>query len=283
MRAQCHPTPAGQTSPLPPSTTPTPNPQPQNEAEPALLRPELASLHRALWRRIATAIQRSSPAAAEAAKEARIAARSTLRPLEATPAYVAGGALHPHQLHAVSWLRRQWGEGNGSVLADERGLGKTATALAFLQSLRADFACSGPLLVLAPAAALPYWQGEFSHWLGAAADVVAFHGSAAARAIVAEHELWLSPACLDGRPLPGGWQLSGRVPLPDVVLARWGGGAGAGADPRGRGWGCGRSIPRPILLSVHPRCAQPPGSQLRGVCRGSRGAQGHHVGGGGAG
>lgn len=67
---------------------------------------------------------------------------------------------------------------------------------------------------------LPCAQGEFAYWLGPAADVLTYHGSAAARAIMAEHELWLAPACLDGRPLPEGWGLAGRVPFPDVVLAR---------------------------------------------------------------
>ncbi len=39
------------------------------------------------------------------------------------------------------------------------GLGKSATVLAFLQSLRADFGCPGPILVVAPADSLPFWEG----------------------------------------------------------------------------------------------------------------------------
>lgn len=60
---------------------------------------------------------------------------------------------------AVNWLRRQWSEGNNAVLADEQGLGKSASVLAFLQGLRADFACPGPVLLVAPAASLPFWEG----------------------------------------------------------------------------------------------------------------------------
>ena len=45
------------------------------------------------------------------------------------------------------------------MLADEQGLGKSASVLAFLQSLRADFACPGPVLLVAPAASLPFWEG----------------------------------------------------------------------------------------------------------------------------
>ncbi len=51
------------------------------------------------------------------------------------PAFVSGGQLHGHQLQALNWLRRQWAKGAGSVLADAQGLGKTAVAIAFLQSL----------------------------------------------------------------------------------------------------------------------------------------------------
>ena len=62
-------------------------------------------------------------------------------------------------LQAINWLREQWSEGNNAVLADEQGLGKSASVLAFLQSLRADFACPGPVLLVAPAASLPFWEG----------------------------------------------------------------------------------------------------------------------------
>lgn len=60
---------------------------------------------------------------------------------------------------AINWLRRQWSEGNNAVLADEQGMGKSASVLAFLRSLRVDFACPGPVLLVAPAASLPFWEG----------------------------------------------------------------------------------------------------------------------------
>ncbi len=68
-------------------------------------------------------------------------------------------SAHPPRLQAINWLRRQWSEGNNAVLADEQGLGKSASVLAFLQSLRVDFACPGPVLLVAPAASLPFWEG----------------------------------------------------------------------------------------------------------------------------
>ena len=52
------------------------------------------------------------------------------------PSWVHGGALYPHQLEAVNWLRRLWAEGRPTLLADGSGLGKTASVITFLQSLR---------------------------------------------------------------------------------------------------------------------------------------------------
>lgn len=71
----------------------------------------------------------------------------------------ASRTTFPRPDQAVNWLRRQWSEGNNAVLADEQGLGKSASVLAFLQSLRADFSCPGPVLLVAPAASLPFWEG----------------------------------------------------------------------------------------------------------------------------
>ncbi len=71
----------------------------------------------------------------------------------------------PHP-QAVSWLHRQWAEGNNAVLADEQGLGKSASVLTFLQSLRADFSCPGPVLLVAPAASLTFWEGACCRGLG---------------------------------------------------------------------------------------------------------------------
>ena len=56
--------------------------------------------------------------------------------LSSQPTWVHGGALYPHQLEAVNWLRRLWAEGRPALLADGGGLGKTASIITFLQSLR---------------------------------------------------------------------------------------------------------------------------------------------------
>lgn len=39
-------------------------------------------------------------------------------------------------LQAVSWLRKKWAQGRDVLLADEKGLGRTATVITLLQSLR---------------------------------------------------------------------------------------------------------------------------------------------------
>ncbi len=54
---------------------------------------------------------------------------------------------HPPHPQMVNWLRQQWSEGNNPLLADDSGLGKTASVLTFLRSLRQDFGCPGPVLV----------------------------------------------------------------------------------------------------------------------------------------
>ena len=64
------------------------------------------------------------------------AAQQGVQDLAAQPSWVHGGALYPHQLEAANWLRRLWAEGRPALLADGGGLGKTASVVTFLQSLR---------------------------------------------------------------------------------------------------------------------------------------------------
>ena len=46
---------------------------------------------------------------------------------------------------------------------------------------------------------LKMWEGEWEFWGQQGLNVVSYNGSAAARNVIAEHELWLAPGCLDGR------------------------------------------------------------------------------------
>ena len=43
------------------------------------------------------------------------------------------------------------------------------------------------------------WEGEWDFWGQQGLHVVSYNGSAAVRNVIAEHELWLAPGCLDGR------------------------------------------------------------------------------------
>lgn len=42
----------------------------------------------------------------------------------------------PFCVQAITWLRQQWVRGVNAVLADDKGLGRTATVITFLQCLR---------------------------------------------------------------------------------------------------------------------------------------------------
>ena len=46
---------------------------------------------------------------------------------------------------------------------------------------------------------LKMWEGEWDFWGQQGLHVVSYNGIAAARNVIAEHELWLAPGCLDGR------------------------------------------------------------------------------------
>lgn len=108
----------------------------QTEGEGPLADSEVKPLYRALWDRQCQALRRATPEAAAAGAAARQAAADALEDLPTQPGWVRGGALAPHQLAAVNWLRRRYASGlRSAMLADEMGLGMTASAIAFLCSL----------------------------------------------------------------------------------------------------------------------------------------------------
>ncbi|ESQ39568.1 hypothetical protein EUTSA_v10000738mg [Eutrema salsugineum] len=103
------------------------------------------------------------------------------------PQELSGGALFPHQLEALNWLRRCWHKSKNVILADEMGLGKTVSASAFLSSLYFEFGVARPCLVLVPLSTMPNWLSEFSLW-APLLNVVEYHGGAKARAIIRDYE-----------------------------------------------------------------------------------------------
>jgi hypothetical protein len=54
------------------------------------------------------------------------------------------------------WLQRR-----AAVLADDQGLGKTASAVAYVASLLQEFKSTAPVLVVAPLATLNFWEGAY--------------------------------------------------------------------------------------------------------------------------
>jgi hypothetical protein len=53
-----------------------------------------------------------------------------------------------------------WLSKRPAVLADEQGLGKTASCIAYIASLLAEFKVTAPVLVVVPLSMLGFWEGE---------------------------------------------------------------------------------------------------------------------------
>lgn len=64
---------------------------------------------------------------------------------------------------------------------------------------RHEFQCLGPILVVAPQSGLAAWEGEWDFWAQNRANLVTYTGSQAARALIYDHEIWLSPDSLDAK------------------------------------------------------------------------------------
>lgn len=64
---------------------------------------------------------------------------------------------------------------------------------------RNEFHSPRPVLLAMQGSELRMWEGEWEFWGQQGLHVVSYNGSAAARNVIAEHELWLAPGCLDGR------------------------------------------------------------------------------------
>lgn len=62
------------------------------------------------------------------------------------------------------------------------------------------------------------WEGEWEFWAGQGLHVVSYSGSAAARTVIYEHELWLSPGCLDGKAPK---RLKGDIASKVCMLVIW--------------------------------------------------------------
>ncbi|KAK2077191.1 hypothetical protein QBZ16_004825 [Prototheca wickerhamii] len=232
----------------------------ESEAEPLLCAPGMAPLHRDMWRRQEAALDRGperlrlrdaearrlvvkllaeeggiegvrngsratvEEEGASASASGAVHASAPLVPSSALLSFVdelAGPPLAAHQLSAVAWLLRRWAARlPGGVLGDAPGMGKSVSALAFLEALRRA-GSRRPSLLVVPASSLEAWEGEFRHWARPGdPEVLVYAGPFAARGTLLQSELWLRPGALEGRGLPAGpARLRHRSHTkPDVVL-----------------------------------------------------------------
>lgn len=96
---------------------------------------------------------------------------------------------------------------------------------------RYEFQVTGPLLVVVPQAMLDFWEGDWHFWAGQGpqpsaagraqgqgqgGNMVVYTGTAVARTLLHEQELWLSPSSLDRKGAMG----RGREDCPAKVRCR---------------------------------------------------------------
>ena len=101
-----------------------------------------------------------------------------------------GIELRSYQITGLNWLLFNWYNRRNSILADEMGLGKTLQSVAFINHLVLKGGCRGPYLIVAPLSTLPHWYREFTQWTNL--NVIVYHGSAASRDTLLEHEFYFS-------------------------------------------------------------------------------------------
>jgi chromodomain-helicase-DNA-binding protein 7 len=105
--------------------------------------------------------------------------------------------LRPYQLEGLNWMSLNWHLGHNSILADEMGLGKTVQTVSLLHYLHETQGVWGPFLVIAPLSTLGHWQRELQSWTEL--NTIVYHGNAAARQAILEHEWWFGESITSGR------------------------------------------------------------------------------------
>ena len=112
------------------------------------------------------------------------------------PSFLRNGSLKDYQLEGVNWLRHSWNIGRNVILGDEMGLGKTVQALSHIATLHEE-GCAQPHLIVAPLTTLTNWEHEIQLW-APHINVVCYHGSRTARAVIETFELYASTETSSG-------------------------------------------------------------------------------------
>ena len=107
------------------------------------------------------------------------------KPLDKSPVYKNGLEIRSYQLEGLNWLLYCWTKKSNCILADEMGLGKTIQSAALLHDLYNIRRVPGPFLIVVPLSVLSNWKREMESWTNL--NVLTFHGSEAARAVMREH------------------------------------------------------------------------------------------------
>ncbi|KAI9671947.1 MAG: hypothetical protein M1817_002322 [Caeruleum heppii] len=104
------------------------------------------------------------------------------------PEALVGGKLMDYQLEGLNWAYYKWYKQQNGILADEMGLGKTIQIIGLLATLVQDHKC-WPFLIVVPNSTCPNWRREIKQW-APSLRVVAYYGSAEARRLAMQHELY---------------------------------------------------------------------------------------------
>ncbi|KAK2806798.1 hypothetical protein FQN50_005660 [Emmonsiellopsis sp. PD_5] len=107
---------------------------------------------------------------------------------QAQPSILTGGQIMDYQKDGLNWLYYMWYKEQNAILADEMGLGKTIQIIALLATLVQDHKC-WPFLVVVPNSTCPNWRREIKTW-APSLRVVTYYGSAAARKIAHDYEMF---------------------------------------------------------------------------------------------
>lgn len=66
--------------------------------------------------------------------------------------------------------------------------------------MQEEYRTTRPSMIVVPSRSVQFWENELSFWGNNGVDgLVVYAGTAAARAVLEEHELWLQPSSMDSK------------------------------------------------------------------------------------